>query len=77
MRRIRFTDPEPLPPDAPEYQDAAARAEYQAAQARAKQRMARFDANPAELREIEAEVRDPQRAVAIYLGRHPELVEDY
>jgi len=76
MRRIRFTDPAPLPADAPEYACEETRKEYALAQARSRARMELFDDNPQELREIEAEVFDPGKAVAIYLGRHPELVDD-
>ena len=65
-RRILFADPAPLPPGAPAYQDAYAERELEAAKRRAEQRMAAFDANPQELREIETEVWDPAQAVMLW-----------
>ncbi len=52
MTRIRFTDPAPLPADAPEYVDEKSRIEYARQQAAARQRMAVFDAQPYDLRMI-------------------------
>lgn len=65
-RRVRFTDPPPLSPDAPAYASDVTRAEYEAAVERATARMKVFDKQGKRLRAVERAVGMPEVAQSLY-----------